>query len=120
MADRVRVTVAPGAHITISPHPSGLVVLKHLVLFGGNTCDVTPERAAALYAAGLILHPVTGQMPPRPKRWRSRRGRQSAMTEGHPGAPTTRCSLGRAGAQRLRSKRPNLASRRTATRLDRP
>ncbi len=67
MADRVRVTVAPGAHITISPHPSGLAVLKHLVLFGGDTCDVTPERAAALYTAGLILHPVTGQMPPAPE-----------------------------------------------------
>ena len=67
MADLVRVTVAPGAHIIVSPHPSGLAILKHLTLFGGNTADVTPERAAALYAAGLIRHPVTGEIAPVPE-----------------------------------------------------
>ena len=63
----VRIVVAPGAHITISPHPSGLAVLKYLTLFGGNTADVPPERAAELYAAGLIRHPVTGELPPAPE-----------------------------------------------------
>ncbi len=67
MVDLVRIVVAPGAHITISPHPSGLPVLGPLILFGGNTVDVAPERAVALYAAGLILHPVTGALPPAPE-----------------------------------------------------
>lgn len=67
MGDLVRVTVAPGAHISIAPHPSGLAVLGPLVLFGGNSADVPAERAAALYGAGLILHPVTGEMPPEPE-----------------------------------------------------
>lgn len=64
MGDLVRIVVAPGAHITISPHPSGLAVLGPLILFGGDTADVTPDRAAALYAGRLILHPITGALPP--------------------------------------------------------
>lgn len=86
MADRVRVTVAPGAHITISPHPSGLAVLKHLVLFGGNTTDVSPERAASLYAAGLILHPVTGALPLQPEAM----VKPTACTVSHDGGPSCR------------------------------
>lgn len=67
MADLVRIVVAPGAHITVQPHPSGLAVLGPLILFGGDTADVTPERAAALYAGRLILDPITGALPPSPE-----------------------------------------------------
>ena len=84
MADRVRVTVAPGAHISITPHPSGMAVLGPLILFGGNTADVPAERAAALYAAGLILHPVTGAMPPAPEAMATTTGPTVSFDGGRP------------------------------------
>lgn len=66
MAETIRVTVAPGCHIEITPHPAGLPGLGALVLHGGNTADVTPERAAELLRARLILDPATGQPVPFP------------------------------------------------------
>lgn len=66
MSGTVQVTVAPGCHFQIAPHPSGLPGLPPLVLHGGNTAIVSALRAEDLYAAGLILHPVTGELPPPP------------------------------------------------------
>lgn len=66
MAETIRVTVAPGCHIEISPHPAGLSGLGALVLHGGNTADVTPARMAELRAGRLILDPATGQPVPPP------------------------------------------------------
>lgn len=74
MSDLVRVTVAAGCHIVVRPHPSGNFVLGPLVLHGGNTADVTPERAATMYVSRLIHHPVTGEPPPPP----------AAMQDGRP------------------------------------
>lgn len=67
MSDVVRVTVAPRCFVTISPHPSGNSVLGALTIGPGNSADVTPQRAAALYRAGLILDPATGALPPPPE-----------------------------------------------------
>jgi hypothetical protein len=64
MADLVKVTVARGCHITIAPHPSGIAGMPPAVIHGGNTAVVTADRAAKLYAARLIMHPVTGAPPP--------------------------------------------------------
>lgn len=65
MTDLVRVSIIPGCHIHVA-HPSGISDMPPLALFGPNTADVSPTRAADLYAAGLIHHPVTGGLPPPP------------------------------------------------------
>lgn len=59
------VTVAPGCHVTV-PHPSGIAELPGKVLAGGDRFSTSPETAADLYTAGLILHPETGAPPSRP------------------------------------------------------
>jgi len=67
MSNVVRIVVAPRCFVTITPHPSGNPVLRALTIGPGNTADVSPERAAALYRAGLILDPATGALPPPPE-----------------------------------------------------
>lgn len=64
MPDRVRVTVAPGASITLDPHPSGVARMKPLVLRGGDTLLVEPAEAERLYQVRRVLHPETGQVRP--------------------------------------------------------
>ena len=60
----IRVEVAADQTVLISPHPSGIAELGPLYLYAGQHSKVTAARAEALYAAGKVLHPVTGQ--PRP------------------------------------------------------
>jgi hypothetical protein len=64
MSDTIRVVVAPGATITIRPHPSGLQALPSLTLYGGDTLDVSEAEARRLYDAGRILSPTTGRPKP--------------------------------------------------------
>ena len=60
----IRVQVAPGETVLITPHPSGLAELGALYIRAGEHVSVMKARADELYAAGKILHPVSGQ--PRP------------------------------------------------------
>ena len=64
MTASVRVVVAPNQTVRIVPHPSGIKELPPLELGAGEALRVTPERAEALWRAGKVLDPVTGQ--PRP------------------------------------------------------
>ncbi len=66
MPETVRVTLAPGASYTVSPHPSGVSFMPPLVLHEGATVDVPAAEAEQLHRAGRILHPVTGQPRPIP------------------------------------------------------
>ena len=66
VGDTVRVVVAPGETVTIAPHPSGIAQLPPLTLHGGGAVRVTPARAEALWRAGKVLDPVTGQARPAP------------------------------------------------------
>lgn len=58
----VTVTIAPNCHIT-REHPSGVRELSK-VYSGGDALQVDAQTAADLYAAGLVLHPETGEAPP--------------------------------------------------------
>lgn len=60
----VLVTVAPGCHFTIA-HPSGIPGMRPLVVYGGDKVHVSELRAEDLWHARLILHPATGEHPPR-------------------------------------------------------
>jgi len=71
MADTIRVKIAPGCHIPISPHPSGIRDLPALILNFGDELDVTPERMRELLDARLILDPATGRLVPPPQPFES-------------------------------------------------
>jgi len=64
----VLVTVAPGATLTVSPHPSGVAEVGPLILGAGSTHRVEQAEAARLYQNGTILHPTTGKAKP-PAPW---------------------------------------------------
>lgn len=66
MSDQVRVTVAPGASVTVRPHPSGIPQLPALVLTEGECLTISKDRAAELLAERLILDPATGEPVPPP------------------------------------------------------
>ncbi|MGI4798498.1 MAG: hypothetical protein ACRYG8_31535, partial [Janthinobacterium lividum] len=69
MAETIRVTVAPGCSIPITPHPSGIPGLPTLILHYGDTLDVSRDRFIELLRARLILDPTTGKvLPPDPPR----------------------------------------------------
>lgn len=65
-AETVRVVVAPGESVTITPHPSGLPQLRSLTLAGGEGVRVSPERAERLVRVGQVLDPATGRVRPPP------------------------------------------------------
>lgn len=68
MVDQVRVTVAPGRHVTVK-HPSGLAGLPPVTLYAGATLLADPVRAEELYRNGQVLHPISGlAVPPQPER----------------------------------------------------
>ena len=59
--EKLRLTVAPGRHITIDPHPSNFPGLSPLVLKAGDTLFAEPAEADRLYQAGQVLNLVTGK-----------------------------------------------------------
>ena len=60
----MRLTVAPGQCVRLSPHPSGIPNLPALVLYDGDSFTTTEAEAWRLYGLGKVLHPVTGHQKP--------------------------------------------------------
>lgn len=60
----VVVTVAPGATLTVNPHPSGIPEVGPLILGAGSTHRVSQAEARRLYDNGTILDPATGRVKP--------------------------------------------------------
>ncbi len=58
---KLRVTVAPGQCVTLSPHPSGFPGLGPLVLEAGETLFAEPDEANRLFQNGQVLSLGTGK-----------------------------------------------------------
>ena len=58
---KMRLTVAPGRRIVISPHPSGFPGLEPLVLKAGDTLFAEPDEAQQLWLDGLVLGLKSGK-----------------------------------------------------------
>lgn len=76
----VRVTVAPGKLVTVSPRPSGIAGLPPLFVGAGKTFMTTSKKADELYHSEKVLHPpqaIPGRRIPRAHRriWSRDRGK---------------------------------------------